>query len=255
MTNKANRPVKALLTMHEIVGALDGAERGGVTEIAEAIDRPQSVVHAYLSTLSQLGYVVKIDGKYELSLRYLELGSRVRHRIPLYSEAKPEMRRLANETNSELVTLSVEEDGLCVAIDVVQSSQGVKYNTIPGMYFHMHSSGIGKAILAHYSEEHVESIVDRHGLPSRTENTITELEALHAELEEIREEGISFEREEYKIGMVTMAVAITDELNEVLGGISVSGPAHRLNEPTVEKELRNSLLSAVNVIELNISAR
>ena len=47
MTNKANRPVKALLTMHRIVEALDDAGRAGVTEIADSLGRPPSVVHDY----------------------------------------------------------------------------------------------------------------------------------------------------------------------------------------------------------------
>lgn len=255
MANEANRPVKALLTMHRIVEALDDAGRVGVTEIADNLGRPRSVVHDYLSTLVQLEYVVKVDEEYELSLRYLELGGHVRDQIPLYEVAKPEIRRLADESSSELVTLSVEEEGMCVAIDVVQSSQSITYNVIPGMYFHMHSSGVGKAILAHYSNDHVEAIIDRHGLPARTKNTNTDREDLYEEFEDIREDGVAYEREEYKPGMVTIAAPIEGAQNKILGGLSVSGPAHRLRERSVEEELIDKLLSAVNIIELNISAR
>ena len=121
--------------MHRIVEALDDAGRAGVTEIADSLGRPPSVVHDYLSTLVQLGYAVTIDQKYELSLRYLELGGHVRDRLPLYEVAKPEYGRLAEESSSEHVTLSVEEEGMCVAIDVVQSDQSITYNTIPVLYF------------------------------------------------------------------------------------------------------------------------
>ena len=107
---------------------------------------------------------------------------------------------------------------MCVAIDVVQSDQSITYNTIPGLYFHMHSSATGKAILAHYSDDHVEAILDRHGLPARTKNTITDREELSEEFEEIREKGMSFEREEYKPGMITIAAPIEGTQNEILGG-------------------------------------
>lgn len=255
MTDTANRPVKALLTMDEIVGALDDLGRAGVTDVADRIDRPQSVVHDYLSTLVQLGYVVRTDGKYKLGLHYLALGGHIRDRIPLYGVARPEVRRLSEESSSESVTLTVEENGICVALDVVQSNESITYDWMAGSYFHMHCSGAGKAMLAHYSEERVEAILDQHGLPTRTENTVTDRTELYSELETVRERGVSFERGEYKTGMHTISAPIRSSDGTVLGALSVSGPAHRLREPDVEAELEDKLLSTVNIIELNYNAR
>jgi IclR family acetate operon transcriptional repressor len=255
MADDANRPVKALLTMHEIVNELDELGRAGVVEVAERLDRPQSVVHDYLSTLAQLGYVIRTNDEYELSLRYLKLGGRVRERIPLYEVARPELRQLAEKSSSESVTLCAEENGFCVALDAVQSSESITYGWTSGTYFGMHCSGAGKAMLAYYPEERVETIIDQHGLPARTENTITDREMLYTELEEVRERGVSFERGEYQTRMHTISAPIMDTNGEVLGALSVSGPAHRMRETDVEAELKDKLLSTINVIELNYSNR
>lgn len=254
MTDEANRPVKALLTMHETVNAVDECGRAGVVEIAELLDRPQSVVHDYLSTLAQLGYVIRTDGKYELSLRYLELGSHVRERIPLYEIARPELRPLAEKSNRESVTLCVEESGRCVVLDAVQSSESIKYDWKPGTYFGMHCSGAGKAMLANYPEERVETIIDQHGLPARTENTVTDREVLDTELEEVRERGVSFERGEYRTRMHTISAPIMDATGTVLGALSISGPAHRMRESDVETELKDKLLSTINIVEINYNS-
>ncbi|WP_267643369.1 IclR family transcriptional regulator [Haloarchaeobius amylolyticus] len=255
MGDEANRPIKSLLTMEELVEVLDETGGARVTEVAEELDRPQSVVHDYLSTLRQLGYVVKEGSAYRLSLRFLELGSRERSRNPLYEIAKPEIERLADESSSELVSLVVEEDGQAVCLDAAWSSQSIQYNTFPGMHFHLHSSATGKAMLAHMPEDHVEEILDRHGMPERTPNTITDREELFDQFETIRERGLSYEREEYKLGMMSYAAPITDDEEDVLGAVSVSGPAHRMREDEVEAELTNKLLSAINIIELNYGAR
>lgn len=255
MTDDANRPVKALLTMHEVIDALDTIGQAGVTEVAEWLDRPQSVVHDYLSTLTQLGYVVRTDGKYELSLHYLELGGRVRDRIPLYKIARPEIQQLAEESSSESVTLCVEENGLCVALDIAQSSESITYDWKLGTYFHMHCSGAGKAILARYSKERVDAILNQHGMPARTEDTITDREMLYTELEGVRERGVSLEQGEYKTGMHTISAPIMDASSEVLGALSVSGPAHRMREANVKSELEDKLLSTINIIELNYNAQ
>ncbi|WP_435361767.1 IclR family transcriptional regulator [Haloarchaeobius sp. DFWS5] len=255
MTNEANRPIKSLLTMDELLQVLDETGGAGVTAVADEVERPQSVVHDYLSTLHQLGFVVKEGHRYRLSLKFLELGSNERSRVPIYDIARPEMDRLAAESSSELVSLVVEEAGLAVCLDAAWSSQSITYNTFPGMHFHLHSSATGKAILANYPEDRVDEILDRHGLPARTPNTITDRDELFAQFEEIRERGLSFEREEYKSGMMSIATPITDETDTVLGAISVSGPAHRMRESAVQEELTDKLLSAVNIVELNYGAR
>jgi len=256
MDTEANRPIKALLTMDDIVTALEREGAQSVTSLAEEIDRARSVVHDYLSTLQQLGYVVQDEsGAYKLSLRYMELGGRVRNDVSLYEVAKPEVDRLAEKSSSELVTLSVEQNGMCVALDVVQGEQNISYDFTDGTHFHMHSSAVGKAILAQYSDERVTKILDKHGMPARTENTIVDRDELEDEFERIRETGVSFDREEYRMGMTTISAAIEDTAGNVLGGLSVTGPAHRLEEPDVKEELRSKLLSTVNIIELNYSAQ
>lgn len=252
---EANRPIKALLTMDDIVTTLERDGEMSVTAVAEEIDRPPSVVHDYLSTLRQLGYVVQDDsGAYALSLRYLELGGRVRDNVTLYKVAKPEVNELAEKTSSEFVTLSVEQNGMCVALDVVQNDLSISYDFTDGTRFHMHSSAVGKAILARYSDERVTEILDRHGMPAHTENTITDRDELEDEFERIRENGVSFDREEYRTGMASISTTIEDSTGNVLGGLSVTGPAHRLREPDVEEEFRKELLSTKNIIELNYSA-
>src|SRR6056297_494899 len=194
MGDEANRPIKALLTMDEIVTVLDQESESSVTALAEELDRARSVVHDYLSTLQQLGYVVQDEsGAYKLGLRYMELGGRVRNDVSLYEVAKPEVDRLAEKSSSELVTLSVEQNGMCVALDVVQSGQNISYDFTDGTHFQMHSSAVGKAILAQYSDERVTEILDKHGMPARTENTITDRDELDAEFERIGERGFAYD--------------------------------------------------------------
>ncbi|MGQ3330073.1 IclR family transcriptional regulator [Halorubrum sp. FL23] len=256
MDDEANRPIKALLTMDDIVTALQKDGERGVTAIAETIDRPASIVHDYLSTLQQLGYVVQNEdtGAYELSFRYLELGGSVRDDVTLYNVAKPEVNALAEKTSSEFVTLSVEQNGMCVALDVVQNDRSISYDFTDGTHFHMHASAVGKAFLAQYSDDRVTEILDRHGMPAHTENTVTDRDELEERFERIRESGVSFDHEEYRMGMASVSTVIKGSTGAVLGGLSITGPAHRLREPDVEEEFRRKLLSARNIIELNYSS-
>lgn len=236
--------------MEEIIEALEDHEEIGITELSDVIDRPQSVVHNHLATLRELEYVVKEESKYKLSLKFLQRGEIVRHRFPLYTEGKSAIDKLATETN-ELITLLVEEHGHGVYLDVNQDETDIDYPAISGTRIRMHCASAGKAIMAHMSEEEVESIIDRHGLPAQTDKTITTREELYEELETIRERGFAVNRGEFREGLRSIAAPILDESGNPLGGLSVAGPTHRFTDHRIETELSDTLLQTVNVIELN----
>ena len=252
MSHEAHNPVKALLTADEVVRALDGLDGGRVTDVAARIDRPQSVVHNHLNTLRELEYVVKEGNEYRLGLRYLGVGERVRHRIPLYESARPEVRQLAEDTG-ELVTLLVEEHGRGIYLDIGQANSEIRYPAIPGARTHLHCSAVGKAILANLPEGAVDRIVDRHGLPAQTSNTITDRERLAEELEAIRERNLAFDMEEFRDGMKSVGAPISRQDGTVLGALSIAGPAHRMKDERFREELPELLRQSVNVIELDIN--
>ena len=252
MSHEAHNPVKALLTAEEVVEALDDLDGGRVTDVAARIDRPQSVVHNHLNTLRELEYVVKDGAEYKLGLRYLGLGERVRHRIPLYEAAHSAVQSLADDTG-ELVTLLVEEHGRGIYLDIGQGSSEIQYPALPGARTHLHCSAVGKAVLASLPEGAVDRIVDRHGLPAQTANTITDRDRLREALDATRERGLAFDMEEFREGMKSVGAPITRQDGTVLGSLSIAGPAHRMTDHRLNEDLPEELRRVINVIELNIN--
>lgn len=250
MVIEANNPVKALYTMEEIIEALEEHKAVGVTELAEIVERPQSVVHNHLATLRELEYVVKEGTKYKLGLKFLQRGEIVRKRLLLYAEGAPAIKKLAKETE-ELITLIVEEHGRGVYLDVVQDSVDIQYPAIPGTRIRLHCSATGKAIMAYMPEGEVDEIINQHGLPAQTDQTITTKEDLYEELDAIRERGYAYDRQEFREGMRSIGAPILDERNNILGGLSIAGPTHRFAGDRFETELPKKLLQSVNVVELN----
>ena len=93
-----------------VVDYLREVESAGVTEVAWGLDIPTSTAHTHLTTLEQLGYIVKRDGSYYVGLRFLELGESARNRRDIYDLTRGEVEQLANETG-ELVGVMIEEHG------------------------------------------------------------------------------------------------------------------------------------------------
>lgn len=232
----------------ETLKKLDGAR---ITELADSLGMGKSTVHNHLSTLVHEGYVIQQDEEYRLSLQFLELGGHLRNRLDIYKIAEPEVKQLAEETG-ELANLAVSEQGLITYIDRSKGEQAVDLDTYPGLQAQMHCTALGKVILAHTPRERVESVLDRHGMPRLTANTITNREDLYEELEKIRNDGYAQDHGERLEGLRCIAAPVKSSENEVKGAISVSAPASRMKSDRYNQEIPEKVRSAANVIELNL---
>ncbi|WP_458187068.1 IclR family transcriptional regulator [Haladaptatus sp. NG-WS-4] len=227
---------------------LDGAR---VTELADALEMGKSTVHNHLRTLVHEGYVIQQDEEYRLSLQFLELGGYIRDQLDIYKVAEPEVKQLAEQTG-ELANLAVSEQGLLTYIDRSKGDQAVDLDTYPGLQAQMHCTALGKVILAHTPREQVESVLDRHGLPKLTENTITDRDDLYDELEQIRSDGYAQDHGERLEGLRCVAAPVKSAEDDVEGAISVSAPASRMKSNRYNQEIPEKVRSAANVIELNL---
>jgi IclR family acetate operon transcriptional repressor len=232
-----------------IVEAVQELESPTLSEIASQVDLPKSTVHIYLRTLVAEEYLVERDGHYRIGLRFLKHGGFARRQLPIYQAAKEQVNKLAAQTG-EAANLGVEEYGKRVLIYKVEEGAAVYDNAPTGEQVHMHLTALGKAILAHLPEYRVDEIVERHGLPVATEQTITDRNRLDEELATIRERGYSIEDEERRPGIMAVGAPIMDqEQDTIAGAICLSGPKTRIQE-RMEGDIVDDIINAANVIEL-----
>lgn len=238
-------------TLLELISLLDKYGTLGVTEVADHLDVAKSTAHYHLSTLLRNNIVIKDGTKYRLGTKLLGIGIQARRRIPLYRAAKGEISKLGRKTN-ELVILSIEERGLGVYLHKSSNASALDIDAPIGRTATLHNRALGKAMLAHFPERRVEKIIDRHGLPETTDQTITTREQLYAELQKVRNEGIAFNREEHIEGINGVAVPILDAGENVRGAVSIAGPSDRLEGSTLTEDYPYLLSKTRNTIELEI---
>ena len=246
------RGIKATRTTFAIVEALHDVDGARLTELADHVGIANSTTHEHLSTLQECGYVVEDDGEFSLSLKFLDHGTRAKHRYrPLLEASRPALDGLVAETD-ETVNLVVEEHGQAVYVDRLTGERGVPTNSWVGRRKPLHSLSAGKAILAHLPADRLGEIVDESGLPPATDRTITARDRLERELEAIRERGVSFnDRESHdRIRAVGTPIVLDGHVH---GAVSVAGPAKRLTGEYFRAEIPDLLLGAVNEIELKLT--
>jgi DNA-binding IclR family transcriptional regulator len=224
----------------------------GVTDLSNELSMGKSAVHNHLTTLRKHGYVLKDDDEYQIGLKFLEIGGRVRKSMEFYQVAEPEVKSLAAETG-ELANLLVEEQGMGVYLIRAKGDEAVDLDTYAGLRTHLHTTALGKAILAHLPTSRVEEIVEHRGLERATPDSIGTREELFEELDEIRERGYAVDDGERLAGLRCLAAPVKASSGEVLGAISVSAPASRISDDDLHGALPERVLSAANVVELNIN--
>ncbi|MFA9516108.1 IclR family transcriptional regulator [Halopenitus sp. H-Gu1] len=249
MATSDSKRIEAVRNTCRIVDVLKDRGRCGVTEISDELDFSKSAVHAHLATLREEGLVVKTDREYGLSLEFLDLAEHAKGKLA-DQQITQKVRELADETG-EAVHFGTEEQGQVVYTAKSYGDAAVKTASRIGKRMPMHSTSLGKAMLSEFPREQVDRIIDEHGLPARTDSTITDREELHEELQRTRERGYSIDDAENIPGVRCIGMSVCDPDGDVLGGLSVSGPLERMTDDRLEEDLYRTLAQATNIIEVN----
>lgn len=229
-----------------IIELLRQRDAATLADLAADLDASKSTVHNHLTTLVRLGYVTRTDDGYALGLRFLDLGDHARKRHALYHEAKDEVNELV-EAVGERGQVMVEEDGRGVYIYQVKTDRAIETDSHIGTTVDLHTTAVGKSYLAFCTEADRERILSGT-LDSETANTITDREALEAELETIRERGYALNDEEKMVGMRAVGAPILSAGDQVIGAVSVSGPTTRMNGEWFRQEVPELVVQAARVI-------
>jgi len=203
--------------------------------VAEQAGLHTASAHRILGALMAHGLVEKTGaGEYDLGVRWLEVGNRLRARLNIRQVAMPYMQQLA-ELTGETVNLIVRRGDEAVYIERVSGGQTlIQVVQVVGAHAPLHVTAVGKIFLAEDSPSGVMGYAERTGLPAYTPNTLTTLESLSAELDTIRREQVARDREEAELGVACIGAPVRDAEGKLIAGLSISAPADRHKPGWVE---------------------
>lgn len=206
---------------------VDGPDLG-VTEVAQALGLSKAVVHRLLTTLASKGLVETnpASRRYRLGPMALALGVAYTDRLDMRALVMPSLRELSERTG-ETATFSLRYGWERMYVDQVTPDREVKMTVALGDRFPLHAGSSSKAFLAFLpADERGRYLADRR-LVALTEDTITDVDKLHAELESIRERGYAISFGERQVGAGSVASPLLDHRHHPVAVISVCGPLER----------------------------
>lgn len=192
------------------------------TEVVEATGLTKATVHRILSTLVDRQFVtVDDDGSYLPGPKILSLAGRALERIDISAIARPFVDELVVKSRCTVHLGVVNGDEIIYLIRADSDKPYVMPSRV-GLAIPMHSTGIGKVVLAARADDEMEPFVARAGLPPRTDRTVTSLGGLRAEIGRVRRLGYALDLEENVPGLGCVAAPIRDLTGTVKYGISIS---------------------------------
>lgn len=240
------KKIKTAENIFTIIKRIDKLDQPTCSMLSEEVDLSMSSIYNYLKTLEGLGYVIEQDGRYRLSLQFLQHGRRIRNSYPIMRAATEPVDILANLID-EYISVFVKEQRRVVMIHEANSSHAVRTpSPFLGEPFHLVNTPQGRVMLAHTDESFQQEVIAEHA-PEQVS-----IDTLHEELQSIRAEGYNVDRgrSHENIWAVAAPVTVGGELH---GALMISTVLHRFDEQQEKEELQALLLQTVKEVEHRLS--
>jgi IclR family acetate operon transcriptional repressor len=143
----------------------------------------------------------------------------------------PMLERL-RDASRETVILGKRQGDAVIYLQVVESPHSIRYSAKPGEFKPLHSSSIGKALMGSLKEADLRALLAGRPLPAVTGSTLTDEEALIADVLESRRRGYFLTRGE-NVPDVWAVSAFLSVNSETLA-VAIAGPRHRMEANVME---------------------
>jgi DNA-binding IclR family transcriptional regulator len=234
---------KATLILDAVV---ESPEEATLTSIAQRLGQPRSSTHRLLSELVQLGLLFRVgSATYAAGPRLTRWGEAASGRSDIVRIAKPAMARLRDAVG-ESVHLYVRQRDRRVCVSALEGSFELRHFTEVGKPLPLSVGASGKVLLAFADAATQAQELRRVAKEPLTERAPS-VDALAAQLEEIRRSEWSMSFGEREEGLAAAAVPIHTAAGRVEAALSISGPTARLTAERLEA-LRAQLTAAADEI-------
>jgi DNA-binding IclR family transcriptional regulator len=240
------------LELLTVVGEFPGG--GTAAQVAQRVDYPFSTVHRLLSTLAETDFLSydPRDKRYSLGLPVFQLGQQVAHRRGFTATAASVLEQLTEKTGESSI-LSVLDRGRALTVHTVDGPQ-FRTTTDPGGHSPLHTSAIGKALLAFTDEQTREQLLQSIDLTPRTEKSVTDRAVLARQVAEIRAQGWAGQSEENDVGMAAIAVPVQDPSGGLIAVVALASPLFRCDLEGLRGHLP-ALLAAAHQLSIQLPPR
>lgn len=221
-----------------------------LAHLAEQAELNKSTAHRLLQGLQSCGYVTSTPtpGSYRLTIKLVAIGQKALSSLNIIQISTKYLTEL-NINTGETINFSIREKDKAIMIYKLEPTTGMmKTRAYIGQHMPLYCSAMGKIFLAFGPLDYIKTYWESHQneIQPLTYNTITNINKMYKELEEIRQTCLARDREENELGVSCIAAPIFDMQNQVKYSVSISLSTSRLqqtNEKWLLEQLKQTALA------------
>jgi IclR family transcriptional regulator, pca regulon regulatory protein len=232
----------------------------GIADIAQELGMSRSTTHRYVITLAALGYLEQGPGrKYHLGLRVTRLGLSAMSAIGLREHARADLEDLCRRTGFT-VSLAVLDGTEIVLMERLRGTRRGLHPSDPGVVqgsrVPAYCTAAGKLLLAHLPEPTQRELLAELELKGgRGPNAIKSKAALRTELEQVREESLTVDEEEFAEGLYAIAAPLRSDTGETVAAVALTASSRTISIGDLIDALGPHLVSTADRISARLGYR
>ncbi len=220
-----------------------------LSDVRAHLEIGQSTAHRLLAMLVYRGFAVQDPAtrSYHPGPTFAEIGRAAGQSLDLMRVVRPVLTLLAQECG-ETVHLGKLVRTDVHYLDVIESASTLRVTGRVGQTRPAHATSIGKAMLATATDQQIRKLYPGGELAAQTSRTVTNLDALLAELAGARARGHGRNRGETEPGVCSVGIALVHPVRGLVGGLSVAAPEARWSAAIEKKHVAALRVAADQVI-------
>ena len=230
-SNAVERAFSILETVAESRNGLSNSD------ISRRLKVPKSSASYILRVMEKRGYLIRGDGgKYRLGLKIMSLSREQSAHVDVRQIAKPILEKFVEKSRMSEAHLAVLDNGRAVYVEKVEAENSfIKMDIWVGHRLPIHTTAIGKVLVAHLPEAEVIKILDMRGMEKKTRRSITDKKKFLRELEKVREYGFALDNEENSLNVRCLAAPIFNANGETVAALGTSTTILQLDKSHLPK--------------------
>lgn len=200
------------------------------TEVNATLGLPKPTIHRLFNTLEEEGFLQRdLDGRsYSPGRRLRIMAGGVLSSLRIRTARLAILNQLSRVIG-ETCNIALPDRDAMIYLERVETEWPLRIQLPIGTRVPFFCTASGKMYLSSLTDAHIRSYVGATLLEARTPNTITDADVLYKELQTIRAQGYSLDREEFMQEMVALAVPILDPNQRTVATLSFHAPTHRFD--------------------------
>lgn len=220
---------QSVITAIRVIEAVSELQPVGLSDLARHLDTPKATTLRTLTTLANMRWLQQggpTGTDWSLTSHAYAVGVRGGAMGTLREAALGPMHQLQLDS-TETVHLAIPDGEVLILAERIDTPHALRAFLALGSRIPLHASGTGLAFLSACPDADVETALHR-SLDAVTRNTMTDKQAIIAEIEAVRARGYSINVGGLSDGITSLGAPILSLSGRPVGSVSISGPSSRI---------------------------